>query len=231
MSTTGAEGLDCRGIQLLLGVYVVGAIDPAERSIVDEHMGHCPACRDELAGLAGLPALLGRVPLAEAEQIAGAVTALPANEEPPPALLNAMLRKVWLTRRARTWRGVAAVAAAVLVAAGSAAAAVQLSAPSYDQATATNPSTGIRAVVDYTSVAWGSAIRVQVKNVPPNTDCQFYVLGKNGPVLAGTWTVGYDAGHFWYAAAAPLPAGSVHGFRLTAETKTGTKVLVSIPAR
>ena len=45
----------CGDIRLALGVYVVGAIDPAERSIVDAHLSHCAACREELAGLAGLP--------------------------------------------------------------------------------------------------------------------------------------------------------------------------------
>jgi hypothetical protein len=61
---------DCGDIRHALGVYVVGAIDPAERSIVDAHLSHCLECREELAGLAGLPALLGRVPVAAAAIIA-----------------------------------------------------------------------------------------------------------------------------------------------------------------
>ena len=61
---------DCGDIRHALGVYVVGAIDPAERSVVDAHLSRCLECREELAGLAGLPALLGRVPLADAERMA-----------------------------------------------------------------------------------------------------------------------------------------------------------------
>ena len=61
---------DCRDIRHALGVYVLGAIDPAERSKVDAHLSTCPACREELAGLAGLPALLRRVPVGEAQQLA-----------------------------------------------------------------------------------------------------------------------------------------------------------------
>ncbi len=49
-----------------LGVYVVGAIGPADRSAVDKHLTGCSRCRDELADLAGLPALLGKVPADEA---------------------------------------------------------------------------------------------------------------------------------------------------------------------
>ena len=49
---------------------MLGAIDPAERTQVDEHLATCPDCREELASLAGLPALLRRVPTAEAERLA-----------------------------------------------------------------------------------------------------------------------------------------------------------------
>src|ERR1022692_2946433 len=66
---TGAcamTGPACRDIRQALGVYVVGAIDPAERAAVDSHLSSCLDCREELAGLAGLPALLGRVPASEA---------------------------------------------------------------------------------------------------------------------------------------------------------------------
>ena len=52
---------DCTDARVSLGVYVLGAIDPAERTLVDNHLVTCRDCRDELAGLAGLPALLARV--------------------------------------------------------------------------------------------------------------------------------------------------------------------------
>ena len=50
---------DCTDARPSLGVYVLGAIDPAERALVDAHLVTCRDCRDELAGLAGLPALGG----------------------------------------------------------------------------------------------------------------------------------------------------------------------------
>jgi anti-sigma factor RsiW len=71
----------CGEIRYALGVYVLGAIDPAERTVVDRHLATCPACRDERADLAGLPALLGRLTLAEVESLdAGDV---PAGQAPP----------------------------------------------------------------------------------------------------------------------------------------------------
>ena len=69
MTASGISGPACRDVRQLLGIYVVGAIDPAERALVDEHLGECQACRDELAGLAGLPAMLSRVPAADVERL------------------------------------------------------------------------------------------------------------------------------------------------------------------
>ena len=80
---------ECRDIRHALGVYVLGAIDPAERSMVDAHLSTCPECREELAGLAGLPALLRRIPVGEAQQLADddldelADDGLPGPRSPP----------------------------------------------------------------------------------------------------------------------------------------------------
>jgi len=51
-------------------VYVLGAIDPAERALVDAHLATCQACQAELADLADLPALLAMVPAEEALTLA-----------------------------------------------------------------------------------------------------------------------------------------------------------------
>ena len=44
---------DCPEARPSLGVYVLGAINPVERGLVDAHLASCQECRDELAGLAG----------------------------------------------------------------------------------------------------------------------------------------------------------------------------------
>jgi anti-sigma factor RsiW len=58
-------GDSCADARRELGVYVLGAIEPADRAVLERHLGGCPRCRAELASLAGLPALLRRVPEAE----------------------------------------------------------------------------------------------------------------------------------------------------------------------
>lgn len=80
------------------GVYVVGAIDPAERAFVGQQLATCPQCRAEFAGLARLPALLGRVTLDEVER---APAQAPPAVLPPERLLNSTLSEVTRLRRPR----------------------------------------------------------------------------------------------------------------------------------
>ena len=60
----------CAGIRSQLGVYLTGAIAPADRATVVRHLTACEDCRAELAGLAGLPGLLRRPAAARAVALA-----------------------------------------------------------------------------------------------------------------------------------------------------------------
>jgi Putative zinc-finger len=224
------SGHSCREIRQLLGVYVVGAIDPAERAVVDAHLAQCPLCRDELAGLAGLPAMLSRVPAADVERLSLAPTGLPGPTEPSPELLNSLLRRVSATHRTRMWRSVAAVAAAAIIAAGGAAVATGLAGQAqagWEVAQGASASTHVGAVVDYQPTAFGTAMRVQVSGIKAGTTCHFWVIGKNGKTSAGSWTVrpGYGSDP-WYPGASLVPPHSFGSFQITA----GSKVLVTIPS-
>src|SRR6266705_1922865 len=163
---TGAcamTGSACRNIRQSLGVYVVGAIDPAERARVDSHLSTCPDCREELAGLAGLPALLGRVPAADAERLILHSAEVKDLEEPPDELLGSLLRRVAERRAVRRWRSLGAAAAAVVIAlAGGAAGARILNPGSHvpgpvqpasrvEVVSATNPRTNVSAIISYTA--------------------------------------------------------------------------------
>ena len=233
MTTGGMSGPACRDIRQLLGVYVVGAIDPAERAQVDEHLAECQPCRDELAGLAGLPAMLSRVPAADVERLG--LLSLPEAMQPPEELLDSLLRKVSAKRKSRMWRSVAAVAAAAVIAAGGASAAVsQLTSggAAAEQVWAKAGHGPISAMVDYAPVRWGTAMRVQVSGLKPGTVCQFWVVGKDGTSeYAGAWTVMGNFGRgygdkAWYPASSAVSANSVRGFQIT----SGGKLLLTIPA-
>jgi anti-sigma-K factor RskA len=235
MTLRGTNGSTCRDVRQLLGVYVVGAIEPSERSVVDEHLGDCQHCRDELAGLAGLPAMLSRVPASDVERMSDVQVGLPEDVEPSAELLDSLLAKVGARRKSRLWRGAVAVAAAAVVAAGGAAAAVNLARPAVtashtESASAVNAATGDGAVVDYSATPWGgTAMRVQVSGIQPGTTCRFFVVGKDGRAFAGSWTVqGSYGSEAWYPAGSDAAPSSVLSFQLT--DMSGHN-LVSIPVR
>jgi len=233
----------CLHIRQSLGVYVVGAIDPAERTTVDRHLAGCTDCREELAALAGLPALLGRVPIEEAAQIAGFPAertdpgARPQAVPPDSESLTPLLARVARRRRASRWRNMAAAAAVALVAAGGAAGAVQLTqAPAsssvstvghWEKAQATAPGTNVTAYIKYRGQPWGTQLVAQVSGIKPGTTCQFWVMGARGERwLAGSWTVAGGWQNESYAESVAAPVSAVHGFEVT----SGAKVLVHVRA-
>jgi hypothetical protein len=232
MTIAGYSSPACREIRQLLGVYIVGAIDPAERVIVDEHLGQCPQCRDELAGLAGLPAMLSRVPGADVERLALEPSGLPEMTEPPAELLNSLLRRVAAKRRTRLWRGAVAVAASAVIAAGAATVGTELvtsgSSAVAETASAANAQTHVAAVVDYTQTPWhGTTMRVQVSGIKPGTFCDFWIIGPHGRSHAASWTVIAPYGQkAWYSVSSPVQASTVHSFQIT----SAGRVLVTIPA-
>jgi predicted anti-sigma-YlaC factor YlaD len=226
------DAMSCGDIRQALGVYVVGAIDPAERATVDEHLTHCSDCTQELAGLAGLPALLGRVPLTDAERLARDGAGLEPQDEPRPELLDSLLRRVTVRRRALRWRGIAAAAAAAVIAvAGGVAvglAASHASDHAYQQeAYGSNARTHVTAAVSYQSTSWGTAMRVQVTGIRTGVDCKFWVVNSRGQrSVAGGWIVARDYPDQWYPASSPVALGKVRSFEITWDGR----VLVTIPA-
>src|SRR5215475_12988086 len=101
----------CRNYRELLGVYVVGAIEPNERSMLDAHLNQCYGCREELAGIAVLPAMLHRIPVAEAEQIAEVGLPGTDKDDPAPRVLSGLLTEIRARRRMKRLRTVLAAAA------------------------------------------------------------------------------------------------------------------------
>jgi hypothetical protein len=231
-------GPACRDIRQALGIYIVGAIDPAERAVVDIHLGTCPDCREELAGLAGLPALLGRVPVSEAERLILHSDDL-HDPQPPPELLNSLLKRVAERRTSRRWSGILAAAAAIVIAVAGGAVGARIFAPG-GQATPgaaagpvteavsnTNQQTGVGAIVQYSRRSWGTQMDVWVTGIPAGTTCQLVVVDASGrKVPSGGWTVRGGSQVPDYPASAALPASQVRSFEII----SGGKVLDTVPA-
>ncbi len=222
---------DCTEARTSLGVYVLGAIDPAERGLVEAHLATCQECRDELAGLAGLPALLARLDPDEISRITADDPVRVMTEERPPAeLIGTVLDLAKARRRRERWRYLSAAAAAVVIAGGlfgglKAATsttnfvAIPTGTTHWELATGSNQS-GATATVAYSSQQWGNAFEVLVNRIPLGTTCQLWVVHPDGTrTQVAAWTTAGDEGKVWYAGSMPRTDGSISKFQITANNQ------------
>lgn len=191
-------GSDCSRLRISLGVYVLGAIDPAERAEVDRHLSTCERCRNELASLAGLPAMLSRVSEEQLDQLG----------PPPEELFESIVAEAnreSRTRRRRTvlWQIAAAVALVVATGAGMGLATrddgrpaprVSASAAPGRTVVGQDPVTGVQARINLQPKGWGTALDMRVSGAPRGAHCRVIVVDKNGHQdIAGAWAVPYAA--------------------------------------
>jgi hypothetical protein len=222
----------CRKYRELLGVYVVGAIEPNERSLLDAHLTQCYGCREELAGLAVLPVLLHRIPLAEAEQLIEPTPDAVDPENPAPRVLSGLLVEVRARRRSRRLRTVLAAAAAVIIAVSGSVVVSTAVDHSSQNATAAldqvfSRQGSISGEVKYGKWKSGTEYWVNVLHVPVWTWCKFYVTTADGQShLIGGWLVGQAGNEVWYQGRTMISAPSVTGFTLISKGK----VLLRFPA-
>jgi hypothetical protein len=234
LSLAGQVGLGmqyrCADVKVALGVYVLGAIEPADRDKVDRHLGECSRCRDELVLLAGLPALLRRVP----DPLALLDWDLPVVQPTPP---QAVLRGTTKLRRRK--HALAAAVATGLIAVTAAISTVVSQAgnePRTPQASAwqeTIHGTGlagrVQVWVRYSPRPWGTVIEARISGVRPGTRCQLWVAGPGGLLTpAGSWTIAGSGPAVWYPASVSLSDPSLRSFEIT--TGSGA-ALVSVRAR
>lgn len=227
----------CGEVRLELAVYVLGALEPADRSVVDRHLADCAHCRDELAALAGLPALLRRVSVQEVSALAEDGARIRHGDDLPsgPALRH-LLTGASRDRRRDVRTRVAIAAAAGLVAgagvitgwhvAHPAAQRPAASAPAWAAPSrAVNQRTGVSATVRYAARAWGLQLSVQVTGIPAGTTCELDVISRQGQVTtAGGWTIASGRAN-WYPASSPVTLADVRGFAVT----SGSRILVMVP--
>jgi putative zinc finger protein len=220
---TGMAG--CREIRQALGVYVLGAIDPAERAQVDEHLATCPECREELASLAGLPAMLRKVPVVAAERLAAAEDDPELTGMASPEMLTSLLGRTANVRRIRRWRGLAAAAAVALVAVAGGAAVTNALEPSgsrpsgpatataWQQTSGTSPA-GAHLTVRYRHKLWGTQMEVNVTGLRPGSVCELQVKDKaGGHSVVGSWVLWQ--GDAWYPASTSLGEDDLSAFQVT----------------
>jgi hypothetical protein len=177
-----------------LGAYVLGALDPAERRQVDEHVAGCPACAAELAEFAALPALLDRVRPEDLQA---------PSATPSPDLFDRVSAAAAAESRgagARTGgRGrrllLVAAAALVVVGAGAGITSWLLGSGEETRSVVAGP---VHMTVTVSEQGDGTALDVIVAGVPPRTNCTLVVLDRAGDRhQAGEWSATYE-GEAWF---------------------------------
>jgi len=195
--------MTCSETTISLGVYLLGALEPADRAAVDAHLEHCAECRQQLAELAALPSLLERLELADFEPTLASDDAGLEGLTPSEDLYSRVAAQVRdeeaVVRRVRFGRfqKITAAAAAVVVVAG-----VGIGIAVHQHGSnGTNPANltvshkqgpiDMRVqVVDQTS---SSTLHVTVSGVPSDEHCRLIAVGTDGSrELAGQWDATYS---------------------------------------
>ncbi len=191
-------------LRLSLGSYVLGSLEPANRAALDAHLPGCPACREELASYAALPALMSRLSIDQVRQPTPTV---------PPTVLNRALNTVAAERNStvtqlRRWRRatVLSAAAATIVAVVLGATLLHTQTPSPPEGTPLIATAGVSASGSASLQAkpWGTALTLQLQGLPQGDSFTAWVTAPNGTrSIAATWTPSPD-GHATLTGAANI---------------------------
>jgi hypothetical protein len=183
-----------------LGAYLLGALDPAERSVFERHLNTCTVCREELIRLAPLPGLLGQVNLADLEQPFDDPDPYDNQPLPPLAVVRPEPEPApERPRRPLLLVGVGLVLVLLVVAGvflpraigGDAVRAADSqttsSAPPPPTWSAMDGKTGVGASAAMVSHGWGTELRLRLKDVKPGLRCMVVLYAKTGTKEIGGW--------------------------------------------
>lgn len=171
-----------------LGAYLLGSLDPAERSSFERHARGCADCRREMVRLAPLPGLLGQVQLSDLELPFDDpapdpdLWPLPPGPEPEPEPAHGRARR-------RRWPVlVGAGVLAVLVAFG-VAVVPRLVGGDGPAVTwhATDAASGVVASADLVGKSWGTELWMSIENMPKGLRCKLIVHDRSGRTEIGGW--------------------------------------------
>jgi anti-sigma factor RsiW len=178
--------------------YVLGSLSAIDRREFEAHMANCPACREAVADLSGVPALLSQLDREEVPAI-GESGRSSATPEMSPELLPSLLATVrWRRRRTRVATWVASSAAAVVLGVG-VFVGVQghSSTPAQQVAASAQPmsqvgTTLLTSTVSLSSQHWGTFINLKCVCLAPlfahHDTLAMVVVGRDGSqTRLATW--------------------------------------------
>lgn len=172
-------------LRVWAGAYVLGALEPAERSRFERHLGGCGECRDEVASMASLPALL-------AGASADSLGRDDAAADDLARRASGLVRDDYERQRAgrRRWKSGAlgAVAAALLLFGVLAVDVVRGDDSPVGTALQLQPESNVSGTVHVEERAWGVQISVEVAGLDDRPEYQLWAIDDEGVwTAAGTW--------------------------------------------
>lgn len=197
----------------LLGAYLLGGLDAADRDDFEAHLGHCGDCREELARAEALPALLDNLPVPDAV----ALTAV----SPPAAVPGAPAAQPLLAKLARRRRTLRRRRAAVLAAVAAACltlgifAGPLLAPPDPPDATfSVQSGGGLQFSIDLARKAWGTELAVNGSSLPRDGTLSLWVRDRGGAEdRACAWTA-TPSGRVRVTGATPVQLASISSLEL-----------------
>jgi hypothetical protein len=243
------DTMDCAQARISLGVYVLGALEPAERAAVDAHLAMCHGCRAELADLEGLPAALASLSTKDAVALGDGWPQERATPQGPlgtPRPSGAAERPGDLSAvrgRRKTFRTtLLSVAAAVVIGLGAVGAAeVGIHAEQAGAGPYAGPALGpwqsaqgsnaadMHAIVRYRPMGWGTQVAVQLTGIPLHTVCAIEAYERNGTtIVSGSWITDSSEGKIWYISSAAVSKDTVTKFAITVAGQPPTVIPVPI---
>ncbi|WP_433264127.1 anti-sigma factor family protein [Actinosynnema sp. CS-041913] len=167
-----------------LGAYLLGSLDPAERSAFERHLRGCAICRREMLRLAPLPGLLSQVRLEDLElpfedpAPGPDLFPLPAPEPAPEPEPEPVAKRRWPVL-AGVGVLVAVVVAVAVLAFRPDAAPVRWQ--------ASDGGTGVSAQADLVAKSWGTELWLSLQSIPPGQRCKLLVHDRTGKTEVGGW--------------------------------------------
>jgi anti-sigma factor RsiW len=184
--------MTCEDATMSLGVYLVGALDAAERAEVEAHLGDCPDCQAELAELAGLPSMLERLTI---DDFPLEPLQAPADLFDRVAARARAEQEEGKRREVGRYRRLTAVAAAAVVIAGAGIGSAIVFHGHHDGGATvfSHTQAGVTMRVTLASQATGTGLHVTVSGLPRNEHCSLIAIAKDGTRdIAGRWDATYS---------------------------------------
>jgi hypothetical protein len=216
--------VSCAHVREELGGYTLGALEPAEREAVAEHLARCPACAAEQARLAGLPALLEHAEGLEIPAAPAAIEERVLDRIAQERGASRRRRRALLTRMPGWARGRTLLAGGLAGAAlGAGATAFVLQDDAADQprtySVALRGEGGASARAELTPGGGGTEVHLWVDGLPPGGDTVYEVVCERPGWSASAGTFRVDSrGHAYAVLTTAARIGEYESIRVVRRT-------------